>query len=220
MRSATKGFTLIELLVVIAICGVLLALLLPAIQAAREAARRSSCTNNLKQIGFALIAYHDAQPKCVFPLAGQNTRWNVAMLPYAGESSRYDLYDPNYVPDDPPNMGFSLTIPAILLCPSESVERVIPSGSVAAHYSANFLLLGRSLSACTDGTSRTALATELRSWSLIPWTRGPAFHIGPQDSAHGTIVNVLFADAHVEFVDGQNATMMAGIGTPDGGEIP
>ncbi len=84
------GFTLVELLVVIAIIGVLIALLLPAVQSAREAARRTQCTNNLKQLGLALMMYQD-QVK-VLPMGAfdeQGAGWTCYILPYVEQQNLY-----------------------------------------------------------------------------------------------------------------------------------
>ncbi|MCA8984900.1 MAG: DUF1559 domain-containing protein [Planctomycetaceae bacterium] len=92
MLKKRNAFTLIELLVVIAIIAILVALLLPAVQQAREAARRSACKNNLKQIGLALHNYHDTMN--VFPpgsINGNNELgWTVFILPYIEQSALYD----------------------------------------------------------------------------------------------------------------------------------
>ena len=92
-----RGFTLVELLVVIAIIGILIALLLPAVQAAREAARRIQCTNQIKQLGLALHSYHDS-----FKTFPHGTRcligapnWRVAILPYMEQSALYQSLDIN-----------------------------------------------------------------------------------------------------------------------------
>jgi len=87
-----RGFTLIELLVVIAIIAVLIALLLPAVQQAREAARRSQCKNNLKQIGLALHNYHDTYN--TFPIGVQapfwKPNWRVGVLPYLDQAALFN----------------------------------------------------------------------------------------------------------------------------------
>ena len=97
-----KGFTLVELLVVIAIIGILIALLLPAVQAAREAARRSQCTNNLKQIGVALHNYHDTFkifPPSYVNSSGTNLEvrwgWGLLILPFMEQQPLSDLIDAN-----------------------------------------------------------------------------------------------------------------------------
>ncbi len=96
MVKSRRGFTLIELLVVIAIIAILIALLLPAVQQAREAARRTQCKNNLKQIGLALHNYHDVFNS--FPIGNRTSTWEggwggsfwMALLPYIDQAPLYN----------------------------------------------------------------------------------------------------------------------------------
>ncbi|MCR9119263.1 MAG: DUF1559 domain-containing protein, partial [bacterium] len=97
-RKERSGFTLVELLVVIAIIGVLIALLLPAVQAAREAARRSSCSNKLKQIALATHNYHDVNRKFPYgfsesdPGHPNRTCWVQLMLPFMEQNNMYQQF--------------------------------------------------------------------------------------------------------------------------------
>jgi prepilin-type N-terminal cleavage/methylation domain-containing protein/prepilin-type processing-associated H-X9-DG protein len=141
-----QGFTLVELLVVIAIIGILVALLLPAIQAAREAARRSECVNQLKQIGIACQNFHDTYKR--FPVAshemnfrlqnspnpadfgGNRHRWSwiVAILPFTEQQALYDDFMENYLGQNVPWNTHDLTRTRIstIICPSDGYSTVAP----------------------------------------------------------------------------------------------
>jgi prepilin-type N-terminal cleavage/methylation domain-containing protein/prepilin-type processing-associated H-X9-DG protein len=119
--SLRPAFTLVELLVVIAIVGLLVALLIPAVQSSREGGRRSQCANNLRQIGVALVDHHDARGYfpvgCIEP-QGRRLAWSLFLLQYLEERVAYERYDQSanfYAAEN--RQATSIVVP-VYLCPS------------------------------------------------------------------------------------------------------
>lgn len=147
-RPRDRGFTLIELLVVMAIIGVLIALLLPAVQSSREAARRVQCTNNLMQMGLALNNYEAAFD--VFPpgtvnetgpianiAKGYHASWIAQLLPYAEQRSTFNHINFNFGMYADENITVRAVPMRVLLCPSDpgtSFTRFAPSSLVGNHH--------------------------------------------------------------------------------------
>jgi len=130
-----RGFTLIELLVVIAIIAVLISLLLPAVQAAREAARRIQCTNNIKQIGLAVHNYHDTNgglpPTLVIAGTGGAVTWTNSLgahpriLPFAEQGPIFNALNFSVEMYSPPNLTATSTWLSLFVCPSEIRQEFI-----------------------------------------------------------------------------------------------
>jgi prepilin-type N-terminal cleavage/methylation domain-containing protein len=139
---ARRAFSLVEVLVVIAIVGLLAALLLPAIQASREASRRTVCANNLRQMGIALSAYHAAHRR--FPVgctewrsvpnsSARQLAWSAYLLPFLEEQSLFDALDLNRAFDSPRNAAAE-TVLSIYLCPSSQRRSPLVDGRGACDY--------------------------------------------------------------------------------------
>ena len=150
VRSALRGFTLVELLVVIAIIGVLVALLLPAVQSAREAARRTQCSNNLKQMGLGVHNYTDTF--LVLPAGNYHSvfgSWLVHLLPYVEQQNMHQIYSNAGMAGYPatgvryghsPNWPVTKSQFKVYSCPSDtnSASASIISGITFHNYVANY----------------------------------------------------------------------------------
>ena len=136
-----RAFTLVELLVVIAIIGLLIAILLPAVQAAREAARRSQCLNNMKQIMLAFQNHHDSYggfPPCRTTPTNQQHGWMVNLLPFYEGGNQYAAYNLNKNFFDAANQPVVDAPLSLSMCPSTpSSDREIPLGLGSTMYGTN-----------------------------------------------------------------------------------
>lgn len=175
ISRTTRGFTLIETLVVIGVIGLLVAILLPAVQSAREAARRVRCVNNLKQIGLAVHSYLSATGVFPEPFA---VSMHVAILPYLEQQPIYNMFNFDLVPPFPTDSStFNSLYLSSFLCPSDAVSNDFPEytnyagngGNGLQPYRTGFFgpvpTIGPAL--VPDGLSTTAYAAEFLTGEFV-----------------------------------------------------
>jgi prepilin-type processing-associated H-X9-DG protein len=195
--------------------GILIALLLPAVQQAREAARRTQCKNNLKQIGLALHNYHDTFN--LFPAAHLNDdqgrpklSWRVSILPYIDEGFRFNQYNFSDTWDGPSNAALLKPAPSVYICPSYTDPA--STNTCYATFTGENTILGAgeciSMGEIKDGTSNTLMVVEACKLN-IPWMKpqdidaDSATTIGDPNgvsSLHRGGAHVLMGDGSVRFV--------------------
>ena len=217
-EKSAAAFTLVELLVVIAIIGVLLALILPAVQAAREAGRRISCSNKLHQVGTALQTYHGThgkfppggiEPRTFFNRHGRQLAWSAFLLPYVEEKALHDRINFDKAFDSQENADAAATVLSIYLCPSTPRASNLIQGRAACDYGGingeriigndqpnGTMLYDRpiSIKQITDGTTHTLMVSEDAGWPDGQWINGRnifevAHPINPPDTPYTRIDN-------------------------------
>ena len=228
--SQASAFTLIELLVVIAIIGMLIACLLPAVRTTSDAARRMSCSNNLKQLGLGLINYHDVH--AAFPSSsiadaeGEPLHsWRTLILPFTEAQWVYDGIEFDKPWDDPVHIEALEAAFDFYHCPSSDVPgNETPYIAVVMPGSCLQPGVPRKLEEIADGTDATIMVVEAERQHFVHWM-SPA-DIGAEwirgladggDWQHDTGSHALYADGRVRFVQkGTDASTLRAMITIDG----
>jgi len=207
-RRVKRGFTLIELLVVIAIIAILIALLLPAVQQAREAARRTQCKNNLKQLGLALHNYHDVYR--MFPIGhvyvgttgsyalarrAPGWGWTAFILPFMDQANSYEKIDFTEAPSAPGNIDVVRTFLPMMWCPSLPYKQDMPIGRTGQAFEIN-----------GPGLARTSYVASAGAFDN-------GFNSIPQTNVADRVTGMLGRDSSVKMrdvTDGTSNTLLAG----------
>jgi prepilin-type N-terminal cleavage/methylation domain-containing protein/prepilin-type processing-associated H-X9-DG protein len=217
-RDLMRGFTLVELLVVIAIIGILVALLLPAIQAAREASRRSSCINNLKQFGIGLHNYHNSHN--TFPKGwlvkgssdGYFANANTKILPYLEETSLHGIYDQ----DEPwydQKKGVGDTVIAMHNCPSTSEPNpyLYPPLQTLLGNNRNGLFATSDYAYCKGNTDTYCVD----KGSIVPGLGSKEVGAGPVRRDLNGVFNIGWGASIKKITDGSSKTLAMGDASSD-----
>lgn len=210
-RSAglSRGFTLVELLVVIAIIGVLIALLLPAVQQAREAARRMSCSNNLKNLGLSLHNYHDVHNS--FPIGhqyqghfdgdpnsekgGTGFGWAIGILEFIEQGNQFDRFDPRYPAGEntiTSNRTVCQTPLEIFACPSDTKPKQQTDGAIVDSATSSYQGAGTSY----DGWSnhKVTQSANRKRFNGVFGRTNRGFETGFKDIVDGTTNTIMIAE--------------------------
>ncbi len=244
-KSSSTGWVVLLVIgvcavpVLLACAGIMLAMLMPAVQASREAARRANCLNNMKQIGLAMHNYHSAHD--CFPPAyiadedgNPKHSWRVLILPYMEEKALYDQYNFDEPWDSPANQQLASMMPKVYNCPSDMF-------SDAASETSYLMVVGPDtvgdadtptrIVDITDGTSNTIMLVEAAGCG-VNWLEPQDWDTAQGDfsvnegtgtgieSEHHGVANVLFCDGSVQGISWLEADEVKGLTTKSGGEPP
>jgi prepilin-type N-terminal cleavage/methylation domain-containing protein len=200
-NRSSSAFTLLELLVVIAIIGVLVGLLLPAVQKIREAANRMACGNNLKQLGLAVHAYHDTHQHIPYSRIEGYATWAVLLMPYLEQSNLYQAWrmDKTYYDQAAP-IPRTTPVP-VYFCPSRRTAATPPQASISGDVSE---------SAGGAHTPGTLADYACSANSLGYWDTGWATSNPPADGAFIKVKSASDALTFAAITDGLTNTIFLG----------